>query len=856
MARKKTTSPQQASLLEVRSKTAPCVPAIRKEVAEWRKGNKYDGVTDTTRTLLNHWFLLDHKLPNGRKFAYHPAQREAIETIIYLYEVVEVRRQKALLEKYVENAAPLRLSQYDDFARYCIKMATGSGKTKVMSLAVAWQYFNAVAEGRDDYARTSLIIAPNVIVFERLRSDFAGGKIFRSDPVIPPELRVFWDFECYVRDDGERAGSQGALYLTNIQQLYERNGAASDEPEAIAAMLGPKPPTNVVEVADFEQRIAARGSPVLVVNDEAHHTHEDESKWNEVIRNLHQAVQPGIAAQVDFSATPRFGKGALFTWTVFDYPLKQAIIDGIVKRPMKGIAKGILEQPSKVASTRYAAYLTAGVERWKEYRDQLVKLGKRPILFVMMNDTTEADDVGDYLRRKYPSEFGGDRLLIIHTDKTGEVSKKDLDIARDVARKVDQAESPINAIVSVLMLREGWDVQNVTVVVGLRPYTSKANILSEQTVGRGLRLMFRDLAVRTYVERVDVIGNKAFIDFVEQLEKEEDIQLDTFVIGVDKLQINTIEPDPAKLDRDVAIPTLSPILARKTSLATEIAALNARAFACPVLPIKQDDAVAKSFHYEGYDLITLQKVVERDYTIPEAQTAQEVIGYYAKRIAQDVKLPAQFAVLVPKIREFLEEKAFGKKVDLEEPAMLKAISSNVAQYVTVQTFVKALRPLVVEQLQPTLLSTGRKLSDTPPFPFSGPTLNAKKTVFNLAACDNEFEKQFAGFLEKAEDVAAFAKLPERFGFAVEYTDAAANLRYYEPDFVVVATDGKHYLVETKGREDIDVAHKDAAAQIWCENATMLTGIDWAYLKIPQTEYGKLQPSVFSDLSALAQATLF
>ena len=109
---------------------------------------------------------------------------------------------------------------------------------------------------------------------------------------------------------------------------------------------------------------------------------------------------------------------------MFDYPLKQAIIDNVVKRPLKGIAQGITEQRSDVASTRYRAYLAAGVERWKEYREQLAPLGKRPVLFVMMNDTDEADDVGDWLQKKYPSEFGGEKLLIIHTDKSGQVSKR------------------------------------------------------------------------------------------------------------------------------------------------------------------------------------------------------------------------------------------------------------------------------------------------------------------------------------------------------------------------------------------------------------------------------------------------
>ena len=854
MPRRSKPTPQQLSLLEARVKTAPCVPAVRRAVAEWR-ARDYRGATDTTRVLLNHWFKTDHRLPNGMPFRYHDSQREAIETLIYLYEVAGVRRHKALLEKFAPNIPGLRLLQYDDFPRYCIKMATGSGKTKVMSLAIAWQFFNAVTEGREDYAKTFLILAPSVIVFERLRIDFEGGRIFRTDPVIPPALAIFWDFDAYLRGESERATSEGGLYLTNIQQFYERaESPDGTEPEEMTAVLGPKPPINKMEMEDFDVRIAARRSPCLVINDEAHHTHDEESEWNKVIRRLHSSFGQGLAGQLDFSATPRYSKGALFTWTVYDYPLKQAIIDGIVKRPVKGIAAGIRERPSDVASTRYQAYLTAGVERWREYRDQLAPLNKKPILFVMMNDTAEADDVGDYLRAKYPAEFGGDKLQVIHTDRTGEVSKKDLDKARRVVREVDDPDNPVNAIVSVLMLREGWDVQNVSVVVGLRPYTSKANILPEQTIGRGLRLMFRGLAT-DYVERVDVIGNKPFIAFVEQLERDEDLELDTFTIGKESLVIVSIFPDPGKMDRDITVPVLSPILARKKTLAEEIAALDVSSMDCPVLPRKEGDAAAQTFRYEGYDIITLQKLIERDYTIPEPQTAQEVVSYYAKRIAHDVKLPSQFAALVPKVREFLEARAFGEPVHLDDPAIVKAISSNVAQYVTVKTFISALRGLLVEELTPRLEHAGRRLSETPPFPYSRSTLAASKTVFNLVACENEFERRFAQFLQDAPDVAAFAKLPSQFGFAIEYTDAASNLRYYEPDFVVLLQDETRYLVETKGREDIDVAHKDRAAQIWCENATLLTGTEWRYLKVPQKDFDELHPEGFAELNVFAPPAL-
>ena len=362
--------------------------------------------------------------------------------------------------------------------------------------------------------------------------------------------------------------------------------------------------------------------------------------------------------------------------------------------------------------------------------------------------------------------------------------------------------------------------------------------------------MFHDLA-SDYIEHVDVIGNKAFVEFVEDLEREEEIAFGTFEVGKDKLVINTIMPDPEKLDKDITIPVLSPILVRKKTLAEEIASLDVMSFDCPILPRKAGDKAEQTFQYEGYDLLTLQKMVERTYRLPEIQTSQEAVSYYAKQIAQDVKLPSQFATLVPKVQEFLRRKAFGEPVDLEDPATVRALNSNVAQYVTVQTFAKALRPLVVEEMEPQVLSEGRKLSETLPFPYSRQTLPARKTIYNLVAAGNEFELSFAKFLEDAPDVDCFAKLPEQFGFAVEYTDSKNNLRYYEPDFVAVTTDGKHYLVETKGREDVDVANKDRAAILWCENATRLTGISWRYIKVPQKEYEQLQPDEFADLAAFA-----
>src|SRR5712691_498284 len=848
--RKTQASEMQADLFDLSPflKTAPCVPALRKLVAEWRNGG-YKGITSTTRTLLNFWFSTDHQLSNGQLFTYHEAQREAIETLIYVYEVARVRTRKDLLEKYVSSNNELRLPSYDEFARYCTKMATGSGKTKVMALAIVWQFFNAVRENEEDYAKTFLILAPNVIVFERLRSDFEGGRIFHLDPLIPRELQISWEFDCVMRGDAERAPAEGMLFLTNIQQLYdksERKKNGDDEPDIMTEILGPKPKDDLSsELAGFTEMLAKRSGQLLILNDEAHHTHDEESEWNKVIHRLHTSLP--LAAQLDFSATPRFTKGGLFPWVISDYPIKQAILENVVKRPAKGIAS-FDEAKSDVASVRYQGYLTAGVERWREYRDQLAPMKKKPTLFIMMNTTEEADDVGDWLRKRYPAEFGGDnRTLVIHTDKSGEITKKSLDAARKLAREVDRPDCPTNAIVSVLMLREGWDVQNVTVVVGLRPYTSSANILPEQAIGRGLRLMFRG---QSYAERVDIIGNKAFLAFVDDLEKLEDFKLDTFEVGKDRLKIITIAPQmPEKAAYDLSLPRLSPILVRKRQLSEEIDALDVMAFrfSPDPLPRKPTDQDIKTFQYQAFDILTMEKLFEREYAIKDVQRPDEIVSYYAKLIASSLKLPGQFAALAPKVWTFFEQRAFGGKVAMESPAIVQAMNHRVAGYVVLDVFARALKDRLIEQVEPTIEGDGRLLSRMEPFAFSRPVLEARKCVLNLVPCDNDFEYEFAKFLESAKDVYAFSKLPQQFGFSIEYTDNNANLRYYYPDFVVKTEQREMWLVETKGQESLEVAFKDRAAHMWCENATRLTGEQWRYVKVPQKEYEKLQPVEFSDL---------
>jgi type III restriction enzyme len=384
-----------------------------------------------------------------------------------------------------------------------------------------------------------------------------------------------------------------------------------------------------------------------------------------------------------------------------------------------------------------------------------------------------------------------------------------------------------------------------TLAFQMASYTSKAQILPEQTIGRGLRLMFRNLQT-PYVERVDIIGNPGFIEFVEKLEREEDLQFDTWEVGKDKLVITVIEAMEDRAAYDITLPTLSPIFARSTSISDEIEAIDVHTITVLPLPKKPDSKEAKTFRYEGKDILTLETLVEREYKIPTPQTSGEIVSYLAQIIAHELKMPSQFSVLAPKVRDFLKHRAFGETVDLDDPVILQAISRPLAVLVTRDQFVKLLRDKLNEEQTPVLENAGRLLSGIQPFPWSRDTVDCQKTVFNHVPCDNEFEANFAKFLDRASDVTKFGKLPLNFGFSIAYTDSVGNLRYYYPDFVVVDSDDVHYLVETKGREDLEVRNKDRAATLWAENATALTGREWRYVKVLQKDFNQLEPTEFSD----------
>ena len=169
----------------------PLVARIREEVADWRSKD-YQGASATSRALLDWWFKTDHLLQQAdgtqSEFRYYFAQREAVESVIWLYDVRRARDKYDLLR--FDASGAVSANMFDEaWPRFVVKMATGAGKTKVLSLLMAWSYFHKLYEPDSTLSRNFLLIAPNIIVLDRLRTDFDGLRIFFNDGEFPTKVR-------------------------------------------------------------------------------------------------------------------------------------------------------------------------------------------------------------------------------------------------------------------------------------------------------------------------------------------------------------------------------------------------------------------------------------------------------------------------------------------------------------------------------------------------------------------------------------------------------------------------------------------------------------------------------------------
>ena len=540
-------------------------------------------------------------------------------------------------------------------------MATGSGKTIVMALVVAWSYFHRLRVPGSPLSRNFLIVAPNVIVYQRLERDFASNKIFEELPIVPPGWTL--DLKPILRGDSAEPAPSGTLFLTNVQQIHQNRERQWTPENAVAALLGPPV---AKDLASHERSMLERirSLPDLVaINDEAHHVHDEDLEWAKTLLGLKDKLRLWL----DFSATPKDQNGTYFPWIVCDYPLPQAVEDGIVKSPLI-VQKVDRADPEKVTGENvvqaYAEWLHAAVTRHKEHAAAYGSLGLKPVLFVMAEKSDYADKIGEWLRKEKAFGFRPEEVLVIHTDTKGEITKGDLDQAREAAAAIDDPTSPVKVIVSVLMLREGWDVRAVTVVLGLRPFTAKAQILPEQAVGRGLRLMPRTEGIQT----LEVMGTRAFEAFVQELEKEG---LGVPVTKKPPVLPVKIEPIRERTVYDIAIPLTQPLFGHTYRRLMD---LDPSTIGC--LGDLPDVTAPPELRFVLEFLTTKSRVGELRLGYPML-VAEDAVGRLVDSAMTKAQLAGQFAELYPIIERYVTDCAFGFPVSLEDDNVRGALSNFV-----------------------------------------------------------------------------------------------------------------------------------------------------------------------------------
>jgi len=846
----------------------PLVAQLRRKVKEFRDSG-YAGATDTSRSLLNWWFKEPHLLPGvgniSGNFEYYFAQRESIETIVYLCDVVGAKDKYDLMR--FDASGDVSASMFDEtWRRYVIKMATGSGKTKVMSLALAWSFFHKLYEPESNLSRNFLVITPNIIVLDRIYKDFQGLRIFFDDPVLPDNgydgrsWRNDFQLTLHKQDDVRVTRATGNIFLTNIHRVYSGNDIppSPDDDNTMDYFLG-KRPTGATTDSKVDLGMIVRDiDELMVLNDEAHHVHDKSLAWFQSIEDIHnRLLQKGgsLSLQVDVTATPKHNNGAIFVQTVSDYPLVEAISQNVVKHPVLPDAASrakLHEHQSAKFTEKYSDYLELGVIEWRKAYEEHQKMGKKAILFVMTDDTKNCDDVAEYLESHYPDLEGG--VLTIHTKNNGEISeaasgkkKEELEALRKQANEIDNSQSPYKAIVSVLMLKEGWDVRNVTTIVGLRAYSSKSNVLPEQTLGRGLRKMYPG-----YIEEyVSVVGTDAFMEFVESIQAEGvELERKAMGEGTKPKAPLVIEVDNENTNKnmeilDIEIPVLTPRVYREYKNLADLIIDSTR-----FQPVAYREFSAEEQREIVFKDITTRKITHTT-VLDSAGIAdyRSVIAYFAQTVIRELRLVGGYDVLYGKIKSFVRDALFGQTIDMELPNTLRNLSEIAATKTVLETFKLAINELTVRDKGDAEIRDTIKLRKTRPFIAKDQGyLISKKSVFNRIIGDSKLELRFASFLDNCDDVTSYAKNYFAVNFKLDYVNNNGNISNYYPDFIVKLSDNMIVIVETKGLEDVDVPSKMARLQQWCEDINRIQSkIVYDFVFVDEEGFDKYKPSLFLQI---------
>lgn len=835
----------------------PLVNRIRPRVDAWRIAG-YPGVTGTTKRLLDHWN--DPEAREGRRFFY--CQLEAIETLIWLTEGPEADR--------VGIDVP---SDGGSFTRLCAKMATGSGKTIVMAMVVAWQVLNKVAYPQDTrFSKNVFVVAPGLTVRNRLQVLLPSGpgNYYQEFAIVPPGL-----LDC-LRQGSVVVRNWHALSWETEDQVKKRRSVDKRGARSLEAYVRDV-------LGDM-----ARARNILVLNDEAHHAWrvppegigkgvakddiEEATKWVGGLDRIHAAR--GILTCYDFSATPFVPSGkksteeALFGWIVSDFGLNDAIESGLVKTPRVVVRDDGVPDAKTYKSKLYHIYqhvkddLNRNAEEheilpklvlngylllgkdWLEAKRAWAKAGAKtpPVMITVANRTETAgrikyafdhrkvliEDLCDTARTLHIDSKvldlaeartnGDDEAARVPTSDEDEPSAKKLtkqeraELLRrtvDTVGKTGEPGEPIQNVISVGMLSEGWDAKTVTHIMGLRAFSSQ--LLCEQVVGRGLRRTSYEINPTTGLldaEYVNIFG----VPFTFLPHEAKDgppppppTPKTRIEPVTDKRVFEIRWPNVLRVNHTFK-PLLSLDVAKAKPLELDATDIRQISDLAPVVDGKPD--VTKMSSIDLTELarrFRTQKVIFETALGVFDQMKPTWAGNKDYLLAQLVRIVEGF-VTSDKIRIV---PPFFSADEVKRRLVVTLNMANIVQHLWEHLRFENAAALVpvFDTAQP-VRSTG----DMQPWFTSKPCALTTRSHINLCVYDSAWEASESYELDRNPSVEAWVK-NDHLGFEIIYTFDGV-VRKYRPDFLIRLRSGETLILETKGQETLKDKAKRAFLDEW------------------------------------------
>jgi len=904
------------------------------EVKAWADQG-WPGVSQTTLELFNYWFKRDDEITEK----FHPAQQRAIETLVYCHEILQAKTLQEVFERVVPEALYQHLPLKQEvetipFPKYALKMATGSGKTWVLAALLVWQYFNRLNDERPgNYSFRFLVVTPGHEVLNRLLDSFKGKRDLKTGNRRPESSdynrSLFMPEGAHWRDrfhldilepDDVKANTTPPdapfVFITNWQQFRLKSSASNLWDQYTGADVEEMPRGEII--ADF----LSEYPDLIIMNDEAHHVHGKKSAtgeelvWRQFMNVLYDRLKEnyqeklGVFLQIDFSATPFYGsaeKREYFPHIIYDYDLLNAMQDMLVKQLFLEQRQAIggesledldfraeREEPDgshrrgeiKALSDGQKLLLDIGRKKLEQLTVEFKNKGihKKPVMMVLCEDTRVADLTAEHFTR-LPDENGfyydQTKVLVIHSD----LKDKELDDARKALDKIDLDDDPLRVVISVLMLREGFDKNNICVTVVLR--ATEADLLLEQIVGRGLRLMFPGYE---YPELVDskldayheirrkknpsssfdflfVVEHPRFIEFYNQLKDQGYV----FGSGDTSTEPSTgdIIPVDAMTERISLYDIAWPIQIFDEGKLPELSQIDIKSLS----PYRDDFHQLKKY----LSKLIIQETHVQTGTKTKAWKLDNDYFDYSHFLRQTSRavttrgktsiLSAKQAEIAEIIDSYVSEYCFGEQNDFTNPENYQVLNYQPVFDYIVETISRAIIKLIEGYKFEVKKGVWGKLSYV-----SRIMIRESKSVVTERSIypKNGYQPKGGGFerdfmvkvLNTSASVLAFSKLDRRHKLKITYRDETGILRNYEVDFIVKASD-RIFLVETKADKDLttpNVAVKVRAAIAWCEQAsTVSPPIEinqpqaWEYLILSETLFYKNQGLGFDALIPFCQA---